>query len=54
LLSYGADYVNIYRHAATYVDRILRGDRMGSSATIDAIQGLMAAKGGTVFVLRLA
>jgi putative ABC transport system substrate-binding protein len=25
LLSYGADRVNIFRHSASYVDRILRG-----------------------------
>ena len=27
LLSYGPDYVDIYRHAASYVDRILRGTK---------------------------
>src|SRR5207344_1077967 len=27
LLSYGANYVDIYRRAATYVDRILRGEK---------------------------
>ena len=27
LLSYGADLVDLWRHAATYVDRILRGDK---------------------------
>jgi len=27
LLSYGPDYVDIYRRAATYVDRILRGEK---------------------------
>jgi putative ABC transport system substrate-binding protein len=27
LLSYGVDYVEMYRQAAAYVDRILRGDK---------------------------
>jgi putative ABC transport system substrate-binding protein len=27
LISYGPDYVDQYRHAASYVDRILKGER---------------------------
>jgi putative ABC transport system substrate-binding protein len=29
LLSYGTDQVDIWRHATTYVDRILRGEKPG-------------------------
>ena len=27
LISYGADYIDQYQHAASYVDRILRGEK---------------------------
>ena len=27
LISYGSDYIDHYRHAAGYVDRILRGEK---------------------------
>ena len=29
MLSYGADLSDIFRHAASYVDRILRGEKPG-------------------------
>ena len=29
MLSYGVDLVDLWRRAATYVDRILRGDKPG-------------------------
>jgi len=29
LVSYGSDFVDLYRRAASYVDRILRGERPG-------------------------
>ena len=29
MLSYGVDPVDLYRRAATYVDRILRGEKAG-------------------------
>ena len=29
MLSYGPDFVDIYRRAASYVDRILRGEKPG-------------------------
>ena len=29
LISYGADYIDQYQHAASYVDRILKGERPG-------------------------
>jgi putative ABC transport system substrate-binding protein len=29
LLSYGFDFVDTYRRAASYVDRILRGEKLG-------------------------
>ena len=49
LLSYGIDPVDIYRRAATYVDRILRGEKPGDlpvqlSTKFEMILNLKTAK----------
>jgi putative tryptophan/tyrosine transport system substrate-binding protein len=49
LMSYGADYVDMYRQAASYVDRILRGDKpadlpVQAATKLETIANLKTAK----------
>jgi putative ABC transport system substrate-binding protein len=49
LLSYSGSFADIYRHAATYVDRILKGSKpadlpVGQPTTFDVVVNLKAAK----------
>ena len=48
-MSYGADYIDMYRQAASYVDRILRGDKpadlpMQATTKFETIVNLKTAK----------
>ena len=49
LMSYGADYVDLYRRAAIYVDKILKGAKAGDlpvqqATKFDFVVNLRAAK----------
>jgi ABC-type uncharacterized transport system substrate-binding protein len=49
LMSYGTDYVDIYRQSASYVDRILRGDKpadlpVQAATKFEMIVNIKAAK----------
>jgi putative ABC transport system substrate-binding protein len=54
LLSYGSDQVDIFRRAATYVDRILRGEKPGDPAVQFPTKFEMAVNLKTAKALGLA
>ena len=54
LLSYGPDQVDIYRRAATYVDRILRGEKPGDLPVQFPTKFEMAVNRKTATALGLA
>jgi putative tryptophan/tyrosine transport system substrate-binding protein len=54
LLSYGPDRIDIFRRAATYVDRILRGAKPGELPVQAPIKFEMAVNLKTVKALGLA
>ena len=54
LLSYGVDPVDLYRRAATYVDRILRGEKPGDLPVQFPTKFEMAVNRKTATALGLA
>jgi putative ABC transport system substrate-binding protein len=54
LLSYGVDQVDIFRHAATYVDRILRGEKPGDLPVQFPVKYEMVVNRKTATALGLA
>ena len=54
MLSYGADSVDLFRRAATYVDRILRGEKPGDLPVQFPTKFEMVVNRKTVTTLGLA
>ena len=54
LLSYGVDFVDLFRRAATYVDRILRGEMPGDLPVQFPVKFEMAVNLKTAKALGLA
>ena len=54
MLSYGVDLVDTYRRAATYVDRILRGEKPGDLPVQFPVKYEMAVNRKTAKALGLA